>query len=98
MCNVNKTADRKEKAAYVTAIISFVAGWGMTIAGFIVAPVGEVSDSVLWVLGQGLIYAASVFGVALYVNHLSVKIKEDTRRYVRDLEAGKEAEEDAVEN
>ena len=58
--------DVRTKIAYITAIAAFILGWGMTIAGFCVPPIGEVTDSVLWILGQGLVYAASVFGVGMY--------------------------------
>lgn len=74
--------DKKDRAAYWTAIISFVVGWGMTIAGFIVEPVGEVSGSVLAVLGEAMVYAASVFGVTLYFNHQMAKFRADTRAFL----------------
>ena len=61
-----KELDARTRIAYITAIIAFIIGWGLTIAGFIVPPLGAVSDSVLWVLGQALVYAASVFGVGMY--------------------------------
>lgn len=58
--------DIKTKIAYITAVLAFLIGWGLTIAGFIIGA-GVISDSVLWVLGQALVYAASVFGVGMYV-------------------------------
>ena len=62
-----KDLDLKTRIAYVTAVIAFVLGWVLTIAGFIAPPLGIVSDSVLWILGQGLVYAASVLGIGMYV-------------------------------
>ena len=41
----------KEKLSYGFAIAAFIFGWGLTIAGFIVPPMGEIANSVLWVLG-----------------------------------------------
>lgn len=76
--------DKKENAAYVTAIIAFIAGWGLTIAGFCVPPMGEVSNSVLAILGEALVYAASVFGVTLYFRNQMTKFKADTRRYLEN--------------
>lgn len=76
--------DSKQRAAYWTAIVAFLVGWALTIAGFIVPPVGEISGSVLAVLGEGLVYAASVFGVTLYFNHQMARFKEDTRKYLED--------------
>ena len=39
----------------------------LSAMGFYVEPVGEISDSVLWLLGQTLLYAGSIFGVTVYV-------------------------------
>ena len=78
-----KTTDLKQRTAYVTAIIAFVIGWGLTIAGFIVEPTGQVHDSVLWILGQALVYTASVLGVTMYFNSQMVKFREDTRRIIK---------------
>ena len=72
----------QSKAAHVTAVIAFVVGWGLTIAGFCVPPVGEVSNSILAVLGEAMIYAASVFGVTLYFKNQLRMFKEDTRAYI----------------
>jgi len=86
--------DNKQKAAFVTAIIAFVAGWGLTIAGFCVPPTGEVSGSVLAVLGEAMVYAASVFGVGMYFNHELTKFRSDTRRYIKEIEE-KEVQDEA---
>lgn len=72
----------KEKLAIISAIVAFIIGWGLTIAGFIIEPTGEVADSVLWILGQALIYSASVFGVSAYFNSESIKLKKDIKMYV----------------
>lgn len=74
--------DIKEKIATVTAIIAFILGWGLTIAGFVVPPLGEIADSILWVLGQALIYAASVFGITSYFTSETRRLKHDIREYV----------------
>lgn len=76
--------DKKENAAYVTAIVAFVAGWGLTVAGFCVPPVGDVSNSVLAILGEALVYAASVFGVTLYFRNQMAKFRQDARKYLED--------------
>ena len=75
--------DLKQKTAYITAIAAFVAGWGLTIAGFIVEPTGQVHDSVLWILGQALVYTASVLGVTMYFNSQMLKFREETRRFIK---------------
>lgn len=45
---------------------------GFGVAGFCVSPVGELSDSVLWLIAQFLMYAAMALGVDAYVS-LSVR-------------------------
>lgn len=92
-----KTTDLKQRTAYVTAIIAFIIGWGLTIAGFIVEPTGQVHDSVLWILGQALIYTASVLGVTMYFNSQMVKFREDTRRIIK-REIKEEEKEAAYED
>jgi Na+/melibiose symporter-like transporter len=90
--------DLKQRAAYVTAIISFIAGWGLTIAGFVLPPKGEVSNSVLAVLGEAMVYAASVFGVTLYFQNQMAKFRHDSRQYIdrqiqREQEYGQDEED-----
>ena len=58
----------KQKIAIITAIIALVLGFVVTGIGFAVPPVGEINSSVLWVLGQCIVYAASVFGITGYLN------------------------------
>lgn len=93
---MEKKMDIKQKTAYVTAIVAFIAGWGLTIAGFIVPPTGEVSGSVLAVLGEAMVYAASVFGVTMYFSHEMAKFRHDTRKYI-DEEIKQELEADDAE-
>lgn len=94
---MEKKMDIKQKTAYITAIIAFVAGWGLTIAGFCVPPEGEVSGSVLAVLGEAMVYAASVFGVTMYFGHEMEKFRHDTRSYIREVEQERAAGEDIQE-
>lgn len=86
--------DTKQKTAYWTAIIAFVSGWGLTIAGFCVSPVGEVSGSVLAVLGEAMVYTASVFGVTLYFSNEMMKFKRDTREYLKHKDDDEDMEQD----
>ena len=89
-----KKMDIKQKTAYITAIAAFIVGWGLTVWGFIVPPKGEISPSVLTALGEAMVYAASVFGVARYFGHQMQKFKADTRRYLEEREYEKEGVED----
>ena len=90
-----KQLDIKTRIAYVTAIIAFVLGWGLSVAGFIIGA-GIISDSVLWVLGQALVYAASVFGVGMYTTGEVKKMKMSLRSFMKEEKAeleGREVEE-----
>ena len=51
-----------------SAIGMLICGVALAVAGFVVPPLGEISDSVLWFSAQTMIYAGSVFGVSVYVN------------------------------
>lgn len=81
--------DFKTKVAIITAIAAFTIGWGLTIAGFIIGA-GVISDSVLWVLGQALVYAGSIFGVGMYVGSEVKTMKKSIKDFLND---GKNNEE-----
>lgn len=56
-----------------SALAMLMFGCGLTVAGFVVPPLGVISDSVLLVLAQCFIYAGSALGIDYYIN---MKIKE----------------------
>lgn len=60
--------DRKDCIQYATAVAMLLSGIVMSFIGFFAAPVGVISDSVLWYTAQTLIYAGSVFGLTAYVD------------------------------
>ena len=59
--------NQKEKLAFWTASISFTLGWLLAIINFFVSPIGELSDSTLWILAQALTYTGSVIGICQFV-------------------------------
>ena len=70
----------KEKLAIGSACLAFLAGWTLTaLAAFV--PILLSEQGVLWILGQSLVYAASVFGVSLYFKAEAVQMKHDMERY-----------------
>lgn len=60
-------------AQTASALAMLAAGTTLSAVGFAVPPLGEISDSVLWLFSQCLLYAGSIFGVGSYVDS---KIKE----------------------
>lgn len=62
------TREHRVNIQYISAVGMLISGVALSVAGFIVSPLGEISDSVLWFAAQTMIYAGSVFGVSVYVN------------------------------
>lgn len=58
----------------LTILGSFIFGWGLTIAGFIVPPTGVIDNTVLVVLGQALTYVAVGVGLKTYADVQDDKI------------------------
>ena len=69
------TKDTRTDIQIYTAIAMLIAGVALATAGFIVAPTGVISDSVLLFFAQCLIYAGSIFGVSVYIHTKFAEIK-----------------------
>ena len=80
----------KEILSYSFALISLLGGFGLTIAGFIVDPTGQIHESVLFVLGQCLVFAASICGISMHVkrgmNEISNYVKEEVKTHLKKQE------------
>lgn len=76
----------KEKIAIITACAAFTLGWGLSIGAFFVPPMGEVADSILWILGQALLYSSAVFGVSAYFRSEAVQLRKDMDKHLQDME------------
>lgn len=75
----------KEQLAIISACAAFVAGWTLTgIAAFVPLLLSE--SAILFVLGQGMTYSAAVFGVSMYFNAESVKMKREINRHIEHME------------
>lgn len=83
----NKWSDLgiKERLAIGSACIAFALGWAITgLAAFIPLLISE--QGVLWILGQSLVYTASVFGVSMYFKSESIQLKHDIDRHLEHVE------------
>lgn len=69
---------------YVAAVIAFLTGVGLCIAGFYVPPQGEISGSVLTATGEFLTFFGSVFGIGEFTRIQLAKIKEEANRKVEE--------------
>lgn len=80
-----KDLNIKEKLAIISACGAFVCGWVLTgIAAFVPLLLSE--QSILWILGQSMTYAAAVFGVSMYFNAEARIMKKDMNRHFREME------------
>lgn len=78
----------KENLTYGSAIGMLMFGVILTTAGFIIDPQGQIHDSVLYVLGQCLLFAGSVMGVSAYTAGRMRHIEHDIDRRFRAYERG----------
>jgi hypothetical protein len=70
----------KDNIQIYTAVGMLISGVGLSMAGFIVEPTGQIHDSVLWYFAQTLVYAGSIFGITIYVNGKFSDILKKTKR------------------
>lgn len=87
----------KEKLAIGTALAAFIAGWVLTgLACFV--PLLMSEQSILWILGQAMVYTASVFGVTSYFSSETVRMRNELKRMMDEererIETEKENEND----
>lgn len=92
------TKENKDNIAVTSAIVMLCFGMALTAVGFFVSPVGEVHDSILWILGQALLYAGAIFGVAYYTKGVIEKQVNDLEnRYLKDNDKKSEELEEKEE-
>jgi len=86
------TKERKETISFGAAIGMLMFGVILTTAGFLMPPPGEIHDSVLYVLGQCLLFAGGVMGVSAYttgrMRHIEDSVKRDIDNRFRAYERG----------
>ena len=80
-----KDLNIKERLAIASACLAFLAGWLLTaIAAFVPLLLSE--QGILWILGQSLVYSASVFGISAYFKSENVQLRRDMDRRFRHME------------
>lgn len=77
--------ETRENLQVGSALGMLVLGMALTVAGFIVSPLGEIHESVLGLFAECLIYAGSIFGVAIYIQtkyaELRAYVEERTKTH-----------------
>lgn len=74
----------KDTIATISACVMLAFGIILTSIGFVIEPVGEIHDSVLWVLGQSLLYAGGIFGITVYAKRQINKQFEDFKQQINE--------------
>ena len=77
----------KNKMSYVLCISSFIIGVTLTVAGFLVNPLGEVHASILTSLGVFLTFSGSIIGIS---QHYAIELE----KFKSDILSMKKKEED----
>lgn len=71
-------SETRDIIVWAAAIIAFLTGIGLCIAGFYVPPMGYISGSVLTALGEFLTFFGSVFGIGEYTKIQLKKLDKNT--------------------
>ena len=59
----------KESASIISALALILSGIVLVFCAFFRSEDGAISDSVLWYVGEALLYAGSVFGIKSYIDY-----------------------------
>lgn len=69
----------KDKLSYILCIFSFIIGVLLTVAGFIVNPLGDIDASVLTSLGLFLSFSGSIIGITQHYSQQLENFKTEIR-------------------
>ena len=86
------TKEKKDTIAVTSAVVMLTFGIILTSVGFVIDPIGEVHSSILWILGQALLYAGAVFGIAAYTHGIIKEQVSDLEQRMRNKEQSDETE------
>lgn len=81
----------KDKLSYILCIFSFIIGVLLTVAGFIVAPIGEVDASVLTSLGLFLSFSGSIIGIT---QHYSMELDKFKSSIINSINTKDESKDE----
>lgn len=88
------TSKTKEIIAYGIAVMVALVGLGLCVAGFVVNPTGEIHSSVQWVLGEALVFVATVLGISYYARNAINSVRDNINHHIdKRISDHKQAEE-----
>lgn len=71
-----KNLSFKSRLSYILCIASFILGALFSTAGFIVSPLGEISGSVLGLVGIYLSFSGAIIGIGQFVSNQLEQVKD----------------------
>lgn len=71
------TIDTKEKVQYTTACVMLLSGAALVFLSFFMK--GHIEEGTLFYAGQTMVYAASIFGVTMYVHSKMGEIENEIK-------------------
>lgn len=77
------TNERKDNITVCSAVAMLIFGCVLSTIAFFIEPIGEIHDSVLWVLGQCFVYAGGALGIA---NYARTSAKQEVDERFREFE------------
>ena len=80
----------KDKLSYILCIFSFIIGVMLTIAGFIVNPLGDIDASVLTSLGLFLSFSGSIIGITQHYSMELDKFKSSIINSINNKDESKD--------
>lgn len=81
----------KDKLSYTFAVVCFILGWIITFIAFFIDPIGTVADSILWILGQSLLFSGSIIGIGQYYNAQTQNFKYEVKKWITSKDRSKES-------
>lgn len=80
----------KDKLSYILCIFSFIIGVILTIAGFVVNPLGDIDASVLTSLGLFLSFSGSIIGITQHYSMELDKFKSSIINSINNKDESKD--------
>lgn len=68
---------KRDMLAVISGYFSFFAGWFCVFVSFFTDPIGEASDSSLYILGEALVFVGSIIGITQYTKSEIKRLRKD---------------------
>lgn len=76
--------ETRESVQITSAVAMLAGGFGLSVAGFLIPPVGVIHESVLGLFAECLVYSGSIFGVTIYIQSKYAEIRNFVERKIEE--------------